>query len=173
MNMNFTDQARDIFIVGLRNAHAMENQALSIMKPQASRIESYPQVLERLQRHIAETEGQIQRLDTILQGMGESSSAFKDTAQSFMGSMAAMGHTVAGDEIIKNSLANFAFENYEIAAYTSLMTLAEAGGFAEAESLLRQNLDEERAMARWLEDNLPAVTLQYVDLRAAGANAKV
>lgn len=34
---NFSDKARDIFIVGLRNAHAMENQALSIMKPQESR----------------------------------------------------------------------------------------------------------------------------------------
>ena len=45
MNTTFTEQARDIFIVGLRNAHAMENQALSIMKPQSSRIESYPQVL--------------------------------------------------------------------------------------------------------------------------------
>ena len=29
--------------------------------------------------------------------------------------MAAIGHTVAPDEIIKNSIANFAFENYEIA----------------------------------------------------------
>lgn len=173
MNTNFTDQARDIFIVGLRNAHAMENQALSIMKPQATRIESYPQVLERLQRHITETEGQIRRLDSILQGMGESPSAFKDTTQSFMGAMAAMGHTMAGDEIIKNSLANFAFENFEIAAYTSLMTLAEAGGFAEAKTQLQQSLDEETAMASWLEENLPAVTLQFAGLRAAGVSAKV
>jgi len=173
MNTNFTDQARDIFIVGLRNAHAMENQALSIMKPQATRIESYPQVLERLQRHITETEGQIRRLDSILQGMGESPSAFKDTTQSFMGAMAAMGHSMAGDEIIKNSLANFAFENFEIAAYTSLMTLAEAGGFAEAKTQLQQSLDEETAMASWLEENLPAVTLQFAGLRAAGVSAKV
>lgn len=173
MTTPFTDKARDIFIVGLRNAHAMENQALAIMKPQAERIESYPQVLDRLRRHIAETETQIQRLDTVLAGFDESASSLKDTAQSFMGGMAAMGHTMASDEIIKNSLANFAFEKFEIAAYTSLMTLAEAGGYAEAESLLRQNLDEERAMARWLEDNLPAVTLQHAELRAAGASAKI
>ena len=31
-----------------------------------------------------------------------------------------MGHTLAGDEILKNSFANFAFENFEIAAYKSL-----------------------------------------------------
>ena len=52
----------DIFVTGLRNAHAMENQALSIMKPQVSRIENYPEVAHRLQQHITETEGQIQRL---------------------------------------------------------------------------------------------------------------
>lgn len=173
MAANFTDKARDVFIVGLRNAHAMENQALSIMKPQESRIESYPQVLARLRQHIAETEVQIERLETVFQGLGESPSTIKDATQSLAGSMAAMGHTIAGDEIIKNSLANFAFENFEIAAYTSLMTLAEAGGFTEAQGLLRQNLDEEKAMARWLEENLPAVTLQFAGLRAAGASAKI
>ncbi len=173
MASNFTDQARDIFIVGLRNAHAMEKQALAIMKPQEARLESYPTVLERLRRHIGETEGQIQRLESVLDDIGESPSTFKDTAQSFMGSMAALGHSAAGDEIIKNSLANFAFENYEIAAYTSLMTLAEAGGFAGAQGLLRQSLDEEKAMARWLEENLPLVTLQFADLRAAGAGGKI
>ena len=173
MASNFTDRARDIFIVGLRNAHAMEKQALAIMKPQEARLESYPTVLERLRRHIGETEGQIQRLESVLDDIGESPSTFKDTAQSFMGSMAALGHSAAGDEIIKNSLANFAFENYEIAAYTSLMTLAEAGGFAGAQGLLRQSLDEEKAMARWLEENLPRVTLQFADLRAAGAGGKI
>src|SRR5688572_18769351 len=49
----------EIFVTGLRNAHAMEHQALSIMKPQVSRIENYPEVAQRLQQHITETEGQI------------------------------------------------------------------------------------------------------------------
>ncbi len=34
------------------------------------------------------------------------------------GSMAAIGHSMADDEILKNSFANFAFENFEIAAIT-------------------------------------------------------
>lgn len=58
--------ARSIFVTGLKNAHAMENQALSIMKPQVSRIENYPEVADMLERHIRETEGQIERLDAIL-----------------------------------------------------------------------------------------------------------
>jgi hypothetical protein len=44
MDTGFTSKTRDIIVIGLRNAHAMENEALSSMKPQLSRIENYPQV---------------------------------------------------------------------------------------------------------------------------------
>ena len=88
----------DLFITGLKNAHAMENQALSIMKPQASRIENYPDVEAQLKKHIAETEGQIQRLERILDGLDEEKSSLKDLALSVAGTFAAVGHTVAADD---------------------------------------------------------------------------
>ena len=47
--ISMTDAIRSIFVTGLRNAHAMENQALSIMKPQISRIENYPAIASRLE----------------------------------------------------------------------------------------------------------------------------
>ncbi|MBW9061583.1 ferritin-like domain-containing protein [Agrobacterium pusense] len=168
-----TTDVREIFVTGLRNAHAMENQALSIMKPQISRIENYPEVKARLELHYRETEGQIARLEEILNGLSESASTIKDTALSMTGSLASLGHTVAGDEIIKNSLANFAFENYEIAAYKSLLTLSDHGGYQAAYSALRSNLEEEENMARWLEDNLEKVTLEFVALSEQGQSAKV
>lgn len=65
MDTDVNSETRSIFIVGLRNANAMENQALSIMKPQVKRIENYPQVADRLQQYIQETEGQIARLESI------------------------------------------------------------------------------------------------------------
>lgn len=100
------DKTRDIFVTGLKNAHAMENQALSIMKPQVKRIENYPEIAAQLEKHVSETEGQIQRLEEILTSLAEDHSSLKDIALSFTGSMAALGHTVAGDEILKNSFAN-------------------------------------------------------------------
>ncbi|WP_108460522.1 ferritin-like domain-containing protein [Devosia naphthalenivorans] len=162
----------DIFVTGLRNAHAMENQALSIMKPQVSRIENYPEVAHRLQQHITETEGQIQRLEQILEGLGESRSMLKDAVLSVGGAMATIGHTVAPDEIIKNSIANFAFENYEIAAYKSLLALANQASNSSATSLLQQNLQEELSMAEWLDQNIETVTLKYAALRESGQSAK-
>nr|WP_314255881.1 ferritin-like domain-containing protein [uncultured Devosia sp.] len=164
--------SHDLFVTGLKNAHAMENQALSIMKPQASRIENYPDVEAMLNRHIKETEGQIERLEAILDGLDEDRSALKDMALSLAGTFAAVGHTVAPDEIVKNSFANFAFENFEIAAYKSLIALAEASGNTQAIKALEANLDEEIAMAEWLDANIETVTVQFAALKEAGETAK-
>jgi ferritin-like metal-binding protein YciE len=158
---------RDVFIVGLRNAHAVEKQALSIMTPQVARIENYPELADRLRLHIEETNQQIVRLDEILASFETSSSFLKDTALSMSGGMAAVMHSVAGDEILKNSFANYAFEHFEIAAYKSLLTLAEDGGFTSATQLLNQSLTEEQNMAQWLDDSLPMITRRYASLYAA------
>ena len=170
--MSQSSEIRDIFVTGLKNAHAMENQALSIMKPQLSRSENYPEIAQRLEIHIRETEGQLERLAAILDGLGEGNSTLKDAARSITGSLAAMGHAIAGDEILKKSLANFAFENYEIAAYRSLITVGAHGGFSSAVEPLRKSLDEEIDMARWLDENLEKVTLKFVARRQANLTAK-
>ncbi|MBM3605732.1 MAG: ferritin-like domain-containing protein [Alphaproteobacteria bacterium] len=162
--MTTTQSAQEIFADGLRNAHAMEKQALSMIQPQLNRLEHYPEVSEMLERHYRETEVQIQRLDEILASMDTSASALKDLGLSISGSMAAMGHTIAGDEILKNSFANFAFENFEIASYTSLITVAELCGATSAVPLLQQNLEEEQRMATMLQDSLPLITRKFVSL---------
>ena len=166
-----TDALRDLFVVGTRNLHAVEKQALSIMTPQLSRIENYPEVAEQLRLHIDETNAQIARLDEILAELDTSGSALKDAGLSLSGSMAAIAHSVAGDEILKNSFANYAFEHFEIASYTSLITLAEDGGFASATSRLRQSLSEEERMATWIGESLPMITRRYAGLYAEGGSA--
>ena len=172
---NEADRPTQLFITGLKNAHAMEKQALSIMTPQARRIEHYPEVAERLRAHIEETNRQVARLDEILESLGASASAVKDIGLSMFGQFAAMGHAVAGDEILKNSFANYAFEHFEIASYTSLLTIADDAGFDRFSAALRQNLAEETAMAQWIEQSLPLVTRRYTDLfvREGSSEAKV
>ena len=161
-----SDPITSLFISGLRNAHAVEKQALSIMTPQVARIEHYPEMADRLRQHIEETNGQIARLDELLASFDSSGSALKDTALSFSGTMAALAHSPAGDEILKNSFANYAFEHFEIASYKSLLTLAEVGGFSTANAPLQQSLGEEQAMAEWIDQALPLVTRRYAELYA-------
>jgi ferritin-like metal-binding protein YciE len=164
---------RDIFITGLRNAHAMESQALSVIDAQLGRLESYPEMVTMLQQHRRETEGQIARLDQIFEGLGESASGLKDLVMSAMGSMHAMGHALAGDEILKNHMADYMFEHFEIAAYTSLITMAQTVGHTKALPLLQQNLAEEQRFQQMLIESLPRVTEQFLSRTASGQKADI
>src|SRR3954452_1582565 len=155
--------ARDLFVTGLRNAHAMETQARELMERQSERLTDYPDVKARVQTHLGETEGQMKRLEQCLSSFGESTSTIKDTAQSLMGNMMAMGHSVAGDEILKNIFANKAFEHYEIGAYKSLLPLCGPAGADSARTPLEQSLKEEEEMAAWVDQNVQKVTMAYLD----------
>jgi ferritin-like metal-binding protein YciE len=155
--------AKDIFIVGLRNAHAMETQARELMERQSERLDEYPEIKAKVSSHLQETNEQLKRLEQCLQACGESTSSIKDTTQSFAANLQAMAHSMAGDEILKNTFANNAFENFEIAAYKSLLALCPAAGVESARAPLEASLREEERMADWIDSNIEKVTMEYVN----------
>jgi ferritin-like metal-binding protein YciE len=155
------NKARDLLIVGLRNAHAMERQAQELMERQSERTSDYPEIKQRLSQHLEETRMQLKRLERGLKSLGESESTLKDTVLAVGANIAAMAHSTASDEILKNTFANNAFEHYEIAAYKSLMALCERAG-VNLQGDLAESLKEEERMAEWIDNHLRDVTLQYL-----------
>lgn len=170
--MTGNETVRNIFVIGLRNAHAMEHEAITLLKRQLDRLNHYPEMAARLRQHLSETEQQLSRLDNVLRELGEQSSSWKDMGGQAMGNMAALGQAMAGDEILKDLFANIAFENFEIAAYRSLITMAQTGGFNSAIEPLKQSLNEEEAVSSWLSQQLPKITEQYLQLGMGGQQAK-
>ena len=168
-----TDRTRDIYISGLRNQHAVENQAIELLERQVGRLENYPEMSERMRRHIEESREQARRIEELLSGLGTSHSTLKDTAMSILGNMLAIGHAPASDEVVKNTFANYAFEHYEIASYKSLLALADSLGHSPATAALQTSLKEEQAMAQWIDDHIASTTLRYVERSAAGQKAGV
>ena len=164
---------RDLYITGLQNAHALEAQAIQLCNRQVERLENYPEMRERLREHAEESRRQQERLEQILQTLGTSSSTLKDIGTSIMGNMAAMGHAVAQDEVVKNSFANFAFEHYEIATYKALLEMAQAVGDNASQRLLQQSLDEGKRMAGWIDQHLGPTIQRYMQLEAAGQKSGV
>lgn len=161
---------REVFVTGLKNAHGVEHQALALMDRQIERAKNFTEVADGLRAHRVETEQQILRLETLLGQFDESPSGLKDAALSMSGNLAALGHTFAEDEILKNAFANFAFENFEVAAYRGLILLAEQGAYAAALDPLTETLEEEQRMARWVDQSLPALTEKFLRLKRAGEN---
>src|SRR5215207_8168639 len=80
MERQMTQTARDIFVVGLRNAHAVEIQARELMERQSERLDDYPEVKAKVAAHLQETNQQLRRLEKCLEACGESTSTLKDTA---------------------------------------------------------------------------------------------
>lgn len=163
----------DLYITGLINAHALENQAVQLLSRQVERLENYPEMEQRMREHIEESRRQEARIDEILRALGTSASTVKDVGLSIMGNLAAMTHAAAQDEVIKNTFANYAFEHYEIASYRSLLVMAEAAGDTSAMAALRESLAEEERMAQWISDHLDSTTRTYMRLTTSGQKAGV
>ena len=62
-----SNSVKEIFVVGLRNAHAMEIQARELMERQSERMDEYPEVKAKVSAHLRETNEQLNRLERCLQ----------------------------------------------------------------------------------------------------------
>ena len=142
------NSSRENLLSWLRDAHAMEVGTLDNLRRLVGRMESYPQFKARLEQHIRETEGQEQRLKLLLEGMGGSTSTVKETVTRLAGNVQALVGALFSDEMVKNAIAAYAV------------------------TTLQENLREEEQMARWLEEHLPEITRQYLQLEETGQGGK-
>ncbi len=153
----------------LRDAHAAEEQAESMLSSMAKRIEHYPQ---RIEQHIDETRSQAQRVRQCIERRGGSTSGAKDVGGKMLGFGQAISGLFAGDEVVKGSIASYAFEAMEIASYQVLAETAREAGDNETAQVCEEILQEEKNMADWLEQNIPEVTHRFLSREEAGATAK-
>jgi len=146
----------------LRNAHAMEEQAEKMLEAQASRIENYPELAAGVNRHLAETQRQKERLEQCLDRRGTSSSGMKDVAAKFTAVMQGVGGSMAADEVVKGAMASYTFEHFEISAYRTLIAAAELAGDSETARVCTEICREEESMADQLAGLLPQVATTYL-----------
>ena len=167
------DKKRDLYLTGVRNLHAAENQAVQQLSRQVERLENYPELESRLRRHIDESKSQAQRLESILKRHGSDTSGIKEAVTGMVGNVMAAVHSAMQDEVLKNHFTNTAYEHYEITAYTSLIAMAEAVGDTQAVPVLQTSMQEERDTAEFLERMTVPTTKKYMELEAMGARAGV
>ena len=75
----------------------------------------------------------------------------KSALSALFGQVQSVSTGLFSDELMKNALSDYAAEQFEIACYRSLVVAAEELGDARVAALCRANLQEDEAMARWLE----------------------
>jgi len=133
----------------LRDAHAIEEQAVELLKRGLDRVADAT-LSAAFAAHLEETRVHLDRLDRALESRGSESSGAKDSALSVGGLNVSAFFDAQPDTTTKLAGFAFAFEHLEIAAYELLKRVAERAGEESVVELAEKTLAEEREAARAL-----------------------
>lgn len=145
------EQLGDALLSYLRDAHALEGQAIELLEAGAERADD-----ERLERafreHLAQTRRHQERIDGLLEERGAGPSLLKDAALKAGGLNLSGFFGAQPDSTTKLAGFAYAFEHLEVAAYELLKRVAtrvgDEGVVAAAEEIL---VEERRATERIAE----------------------
>lgn len=164
--------AEDTLMQSLRNAHAMEKQAIESTENQIERLQNYPELRNWVRDHVAASRSQRERIRACLERRGGDASTLKDMALGIMGNVQELTGSFAADEVVKNAITDYGFKHYEIGAYLSLGAAADAVGDQETKQVCDEIAREEEGLAERLKPILPAVMAEYLRREQEGRSAK-
>ena len=142
-----TGTLHDAFLDELRDAYDAEKQLTKALAKMAKAATS-PVLHDAFQTHLEETRGHIERLEQVLEGLGEK---VRGKHCDGIEGIIEEGQKVAGEDFDDTTIdacliaAGQRAEHYEIAAYGTLVAWARAMGHADEAELLQETLDEEKA----------------------------
>ncbi len=155
----------DLFVDELKDLYNAEQQ-LTRALPKMAKAASTPELKKAFESHLEETKQQVQRLEQVFEEIG--TPAKGKTCQAMKG-LIEEGSELLGEgmenEVLDAGLIGAAqrVEHYEIAAYGTARTMAEALGHKKAVKLLDQTLKEEKAA----DEKLTRIAESVVNVRAA------
>lgn len=138
---------QEAFIHELSDVYSAEKQITKAL-PKLARAATNPSLVKGFEMHLEETQGQIERLDQIVEMLGVKLERITCKAME--------GLVEEGEEIVKEIQKGPVrdvmliagaqkVEHYEIATYGCLVEMAKEMGYKDVAKLLQQTLDEEKA----------------------------
>jgi ferritin-like metal-binding protein YciE len=145
---------QDLLVENLKDLYSAENQILKAGPKMAKNVNS-DELRDALTQHLKETEQQVQRLEKILGGLGESTRGKK--CKGMEGLIEENKELLDEDiepEVLDAGLicGQQKVEHYEIAGYGTAVVFAKLLGNEQAAKLLAQTLDEEKRADEMLTD---------------------
>lgn len=122
-----------------------------------------------IEKHIAESEQQVQHLEQVFELLGEKAKGEPCDAAKGIVTEAQKSLKEAGTDEIRDCLIGSSLqkvEHYEIVSYNGLILGAEQLGNKEVVALLQKNLKQEEQTAQRLEKNAPKLLKQAVQAEA-------
>ncbi len=160
---------QDSLLAWLKDAHALELNAVQTYQNHSKDAgeKGYPALQQRLEQHLEESRRHAEQVETCIERLSGSTSAAKDALGAVSGFFQARGSGLAADEVVKNTLGDYAAEAFEIASYRSLVAGARDLGDEETARVCESILQDEERMAEFLLGQIPIVTKGFLDRQAA------
>jgi len=162
---------QDLVIAWLNDAYSMEQSVTQVLENHAKDAKDMPRMQVHIQQHLEATKRHAELVKGALESLGEKPSTAKSAMSTVMGKVQGLSTGLAKDELIKNALADYSTEHMEIASYSSL---AEAGRLLGNDQLVQTCetiIRDERAMASWLEQQIPLLTGMLLQQDAMAAQS--
>ena len=153
---------RDELIDWLRDAYGMERGLEITLKKQAENPELHATLREQAQLHLEETKRHAEAVQSCLEALGTDTSAIKTGFAQVAEAAKGVTTAFAQDQRVKDLLAAYASEHFEIACYKALRAGALAAGEPAIAAVCDGIIPDEERMARWLDENLPTVVVSYL-----------
>lgn len=138
--------AEELFVEELKDLYSAEKQIVKALPKVAKAVES-EELREAIEEHLEQTRGHVERLDRAFEILGKRASG--KTCKGAQGLIEEGAELI--DEIEEGAVRDAALisalqrvEHYEIAAYGTVATFAEAMGQSEIHELLGETLQEEK-----------------------------
>lgn len=141
------ESLQELFISELKDLYSAEKQLLKALPRMAKACDS-DELRQGFEDHLAETEGQVERLEQIFEELGVSPRGKKCVGmEGLIEEGKELMEEDAEPEVLDAGLIAAAqrVEHYEIAGYGTARTYAELLGYDKAAKLLQETLDEEGA----------------------------
>jgi ferritin-like metal-binding protein YciE len=137
----------DLFVDELKDLYNAETQLTKAL-PKMAKAAASEELRTAFEKHLDETEHQIERLDTIFKQLDASPKGKKCKAMAGLIEEGKEMIETDGEEAVKDAgliAAAQRVEHYEMAGYGTVRTYAQLLGFDEAAKLLQETLEEEAA----------------------------
>lgn len=164
-------EQRDTLIGWLNDAYAMERGLVQVLENHAKDAKDHPEMSRKIQEHLEQTKMHAERVKDCVERLGGSTSTVKTAMGTVSGFFQGMSTGAAPDELVKNALADYASEHFEIACYRALIVAARALGENDVVRVCESILQDEEEMARFLERNLPMAVQEFLG-QEVGAGAR-
>lgn len=154
--------ANDMIDTWLRDAHATEAQAATMLRGTAKRNEDYPDFSERLAAQAEVCDANARAIDDCLNARGSGPSLVKDTVGQITALGQSLSGTILGDEVVKAALAATTFARMQSASARAIIAAAEQEGDSETADTLDELLEASESFAGDLDAMIPALTTEYL-----------